>query len=283
MYSVSLRDIMFDGVSLGVGDVYGYTIVDSGTTFTYLPSTAYSRLMTRLEEACANEACGPRERLYSDEPPCFVLGEVDPDYAAFPLMKLALQDMQLVVSARGYLFQDLDYPDHYCIGVFSNGARDSVIGADVMRGYDVIFDRERSRVGWAPARCSEADGVCVACDAVSLLAALTPLTYTTLFVAAVFIAVVLVVAVREWRARSRSKDFAPLDSADDDRSQSLGPRSVEMAPQRGTSTSGRTTASDLPSTRGADRGASARGGGEAASGGFARVAVAVPSESSAAT
>jgi len=37
--------------------------------------------------------------------------------------------------------------------VFKNGGAESVIGSVNMRGYDVIFDRSKDRIGFAAANC----------------------------------------------------------------------------------------------------------------------------------
>jgi len=40
-----------------------------------------------------------------------------------------------------------------CVGVYSNGIGYSVLGANFMKGKDVIFDRSNNRVGFADADC----------------------------------------------------------------------------------------------------------------------------------
>jgi len=165
-YKVVFEDIRIDGTAIGAGGM-GSTIVDSGTTFTYIPSSAYRKFKTAFEAACAGGACGERKSVYPSEPACFKLGllEDHPDFSALPTMSLVFSGLEVSISPSRYLYDDTDDPTLWCVGILDNaGSSGSVIGANVMRGYDVAFDRENARIGWAPAICSEYDEPCQDCN-----------------------------------------------------------------------------------------------------------------------
>lgn len=169
-YSVTFMDFKVDGTSLSVpSSTYsrGRTIVDSGTTFTYLQSPVYKAVNDALDAACANNACGNRKTVYRGEPDCFAFGNQDFTDAIKPLpsMTIVLTDMEIAVTPYQYLYPASDAgAGIYCVGMLDNGASEAVIGANIMRHYDVIFDRERERLGFAPAKCSP-NANCVGCAA----------------------------------------------------------------------------------------------------------------------
>lgn len=161
-YTVTFQGIEINGESIGQTSM-GRTIVDSGTTFTYIPRSAYLLFKHALEAACHDDSCGPRESVYDSEPDCFDLGASEPDFSRLFSMTLVFSGLRLEVTPDHYLSRDGD-GSLWCLGILENDSLSSVIGANVMRGYDVAFDRDNGRVGFAPARCTEYDEPCATCN-----------------------------------------------------------------------------------------------------------------------
>ena len=52
-----------------------------------------------------------------------------------------------------YLFSWAETPNIYCIGIYSNGYAQNILGGIFMRGMDVIFDRAQQKIGFAHSDC----------------------------------------------------------------------------------------------------------------------------------
>ncbi|XP_054760165.2 beta-secretase-like [Lytechinus pictus] len=178
-YEVIMTDIKVGNDSLNLDcKEYNFekTIVDSGTTNLRLPE--------RVFEATKNAIRAHTAKDMPDVPADFWTGLVlmcptdntlpyEP-YHWFPTLTLDLQStnqgqaFSLVVSPQQYLRRDYDHEDKkncfkFSISPSSNKAG-AVIGAIVMEGFYVVFDREKKRVGFARSTCPgscEKKGKCV--------------------------------------------------------------------------------------------------------------------------
>jgi hypothetical protein len=136
------------------------SILDSGTTFTYLASPVYQSLWNRFEEHCAdpahclgNEVFVPGESHKCYQYNASEFSTIDEFFDSFPLLIVKIDEEELFWEPRQYLFAWFNYADDYCLGVYNNGGGGSVLGMNFMRGKDVIFDRTNERVGFAEANC----------------------------------------------------------------------------------------------------------------------------------
>ncbi|XP_071994902.1 beta-secretase 2 isoform X2 [Engystomops pustulosus] len=141
-------------------------IVDSGTTLLRLPEKVFSALVegiiaTSLIENFNNEfwtglqlACWEK----TAEP-----------WAYFPDLSIYLRDVnasesfRLTIKPQLYIQSVITSRDDlncYRFGI-SPSSNALVIGATVMEGFYVIFDREEKRVGFAVSKCAEVNGVTV--------------------------------------------------------------------------------------------------------------------------
>lgn len=66
-------------------------------------------------------------------------------------MQFSIDEVQVYWEPKDYLFAWADSPSKYCLGAYNNGSGYSVLGANFMRGKDVIFDRTNERIGFANA------------------------------------------------------------------------------------------------------------------------------------
>ncbi|XP_022745419.1 aspartic proteinase-like protein 2 isoform X2 [Durio zibethinus] len=134
------------------GDQKG-TIVDSGTTLAYLPSTIYEPLMTKILSS------QPALILHTveDQFTCFRFGENVDD--GFPVVKFHFKDsLILAVFPHEYLFQIRE--DAWCFGWQNSGmqskdGKDMILLGDlVLSNKLVIYDIENQTIGWTEYNCS---------------------------------------------------------------------------------------------------------------------------------
>jgi len=131
---------------------FGVTIVDSGTTYTYLPNAIFSSLMSRLTDYCAeHDGCGAEQE--SDR--CWRLRDVDAGPVGFPPLALHFEgDVRVDWMPQRYLQQRADKA-LWCRAFMANSIFQTVIGISLMLHKDFIFDIARGRLGIADAQCPE--------------------------------------------------------------------------------------------------------------------------------
>lgn len=169
----------------------GSTILDSGTTFTYLPASAFAQLTAAVDAICARAGrCRGSRVAVSGEGICYRL-QSPADIATFPALRLTLRATEVAPGQPGggsgsensggpvvisvapqHLFLNMGWDGGaYCLGAYSQGGNGAgaVLGANAMMGHDVIFDLGSSRqpeaagpprtprVGFAPSRCNLAE------------------------------------------------------------------------------------------------------------------------------
>ncbi|WZZ17001.1 hypothetical protein YC2023_110090 [Brassica napus] len=162
-YNIDLTGIRVAGKDLlldsRVFDGEHGVVLDSGTTYAYLPDAVFSA----FEEALMREASplkqidGPDSN-FKDT--CFL---VAPSNDASVLSKI-LPSVEMVfksgqswlLSPENYLFRHSKVHGAYCLGVFPNGKdHTTLLGGIVVRNTLVVYDRENSKVGFWRTNCSE--------------------------------------------------------------------------------------------------------------------------------
>ncbi|CAH0481060.1 unnamed protein product [Peronospora belbahrii] len=155
-YLVHVRDILVNGVSLGIDEKTINSgkgvIVDSGTTDTFFDAGGNRRFMKAFRHAAGG-------RDYSEK----VMKLSQDELARLPVISIVLSgmkgdgsdDIQLDVPASKYLISSHDGVSYYGNLHFSERSG-GVLGASVMIGLDVIFDAENQRVGFAESHCGKA-------------------------------------------------------------------------------------------------------------------------------
>lgn len=159
-YAVALESVSFGGAPPAVPPsalaAAPPAVLDSGTTFTYLPPAAFDAAARVV--AAAAEGAGlanvPAARGYGDV--CFSRLPTDAAVAAaFPNMTLTFAGGEsLELPPESYLFRHADAANAACVGLFAAPAgKGALIGAITMRGMLVTFDAGARRVGMAAADC----------------------------------------------------------------------------------------------------------------------------------
>ncbi|GFR53015.1 hypothetical protein Agub_g15707 [Astrephomene gubernaculifera] len=160
-YNVKMDSITVDGQSLGLDRAMfdrGYGVVlDSGTTFTYLPTDAFkamSAAIGKYAEAHGLQRTPGADPQYNDI--CWK-GARDGFQGLeefFPPAEFVFAgNARLTLPPLRYLF--LSRPSEYCLGFFDNGAAGTLIGGVSVRDVVVTYDRRKSRVGFTAMPCGE--------------------------------------------------------------------------------------------------------------------------------
>jgi len=131
------------------------TIVDSGTSFSYLPSSSFTKLKASITAACRvpGKCVGSTVHVPS-ESICYRLQQ-ESDLATFPSVTVTLKpNAQVVLPPQAvFVHMDWDGAKAYCLSFYDNGMRGAVLGATAMLNQDVLFDKEAHHVGFAPSSC----------------------------------------------------------------------------------------------------------------------------------
>ncbi|KAL6841984.1 hypothetical protein ACP4OV_028184 [Aristida adscensionis] len=150
-YNVNLKSITVGGATLqlptntfNTGESKG-TIIDSGTTLTYLPEAVYKTMMSAVFEKHQDMPL----RNYQDFL-CFQFsGSVDD---GFPIITFNFEDdLTLNVYPHDYLFENGNL---YCVGFLNGGlqtkdGKDMVLLGDlVLSNKFVVYDLENQVIGW---------------------------------------------------------------------------------------------------------------------------------------
>ncbi|KAK7269058.1 hypothetical protein RIF29_21773 [Crotalaria pallida] len=160
-YNVNLKDIEVDGDVLQLPtDIFDSgngkgTIIDSGTTLSYLPTMVYDQIMRKL----LAQQPGLKLYLVEEQFTCFqYTGNVD---SGFPVVKFHFEDsLTLKVYPHDYLFTYNEKADMWCIGWQKSVAQTkdgndmTLLGDLVLSNKLVIYDLENMAIGWTDYNCS---------------------------------------------------------------------------------------------------------------------------------
>ncbi|GJP74502.1 hypothetical protein CLOP_g5071 [Closterium sp. NIES-67] len=159
-YNVELRSITVAGVPLQLDESVfraGYgTVLDSGTTFAYLPPAAFNAFKKAMSEGVngLRPVPGPDEA-YDDV--CFSGATEDLSELSnfFPPVALNLGgDVAYELSPENFLFRHTKVKGAYCLALFANADEGTLLGGIITRNTLVTYDRTRSRVGLWKTECA---------------------------------------------------------------------------------------------------------------------------------
>ncbi|KAL5556854.1 hypothetical protein UlMin_039090 [Ulmus minor] len=161
-YNVDLKEIHVGGKQLSINpmifDEKHGSVLDSGTTYAYLPEAAFVVLKEAImkELKSFRQIRGPDPN-YNDL--CFAGFERDVSQLAnsFPAVDMVFGNGQkLSLSPENYLFRHSKVRGAYCLGIFQNGKDPTtLLGGIVVRNTLVTYDRENSKIGFWKTNCSE--------------------------------------------------------------------------------------------------------------------------------
>ncbi|KAI8534932.1 hypothetical protein RHMOL_Rhmol10G0135000 [Rhododendron molle] len=161
-YNIRLKEINVAGKKLPLNpkvfDGKHGTVLDSGTTYAYLPEEAFVAFKTAImaELHSLQQIPGPDPN-YNDI--CFVGAGSDVSQLAntFPVVDMVFGNgHKLPLSPENYLFRHSKVHGAYCLGIFQNGKDPTtLLGGIIVRNTLVMYDREREKVGFWKTNCSE--------------------------------------------------------------------------------------------------------------------------------
>ncbi|KAM7263022.1 hypothetical protein ACFE04_000705 [Oxalis oulophora] len=161
-YNVDMKEMHVGGKKLPLNsrvfDGKHGTVLDSGTTYAYLPEAVFAA----FKDAIMNELGGLTvirgpDPNYKDI--CFAgaTSDVSRLSTIFPAVEMVFGNGQkLLLSPENYLFRHSKVHGAYCLGIFQNGNDPTtLLGGIVVRNTLVMYDRENSKIGFWKTNCSE--------------------------------------------------------------------------------------------------------------------------------
>ena len=154
-YQVDVQSISVNGEI--VSGRMKRAIVDSGTTYSYIPPHSYSAFFERLAEVCRNvSGCHPGFNLSKT---CYVTSAKTYDVAIeeldrlFPHMEVVFADgTRFLWRPRSY-FYSKGSAARWCVAIDNNYSSETVLGMSFLKNNDIIFDRDNNQIGLAHANC----------------------------------------------------------------------------------------------------------------------------------
>ncbi|KAK9269997.1 hypothetical protein L1049_025570 [Liquidambar formosana] len=161
-YNIELKEIHVAGKPLQLSpkifDGRHGTVLDSGTTYAYLPDESFDAFKDAIikESFHLKQIDGPDPN-FNDI--CFLGAGRDVSQLSktFPDVNMVFSNGQkLSLSPENYLFRHTKVRGAYCLGIFPNG-KDSttLLGGIVVRNTLVTYDRESDKIGFWKTNCSE--------------------------------------------------------------------------------------------------------------------------------
>ncbi|CAM8979247.1 unnamed protein product [Rhodiola kirilowii] len=161
-YNIDLTGIHVAGKPLHVSpkvfeEKYG-TVLDSGTTYAYLPEPAFLAFKNAIIKETPNlkQISGPDSN-FNDI--CFsgAGSNISELSKTFPEVSMVFGNGQnVMLSPENYLFRHTKVHGAYCLGFFQNGNDPTtLLGGIVVRNTLVTYDRENEKIGFWKTNCSD--------------------------------------------------------------------------------------------------------------------------------
>ncbi|KAF8377612.1 hypothetical protein HHK36_030994 [Tetracentron sinense] len=161
-YNIELKEIHVAGNPLQVNpevfDGKHGTVLDSGTTYAYLPEAAFIAFKDAIIKSLHSlkRIRGPDPN-YNDI--CFsgAGSDVSELSKTFPGVDMVFGNGQkLSLAPENYLFRHSKVRGAYCLGIFQNGKDPTtLLGGIIVRNTLVTYDRENRKIGFWKTNCSE--------------------------------------------------------------------------------------------------------------------------------
>ncbi|XAR50724.1 Nepenthesin [Bertholletia excelsa] len=161
-YNIELKELHVAGKKLSLNprvfDGKHGTILDSGTTYAYLPEAAF----VAFKEAIMKEVHSLKQ-IHGPDPNykdiCFsgAGSDVSELSKTFPVVEMVFDHgHKLSLSPENYLFRHSKVRGAYCLGIFQNGKDPTtLLGGIIVRNTLVMYDREHEKIGFWKTNCSE--------------------------------------------------------------------------------------------------------------------------------
>ncbi|XP_076889583.1 aspartic proteinase 36-like [Bidens hawaiensis] len=161
-YNIELKELHVAGKRLplnpSVFDGKHGTVLDSGTTYAYLPEAAFLAFKDAITKELRSfkQIKGP-DPSYKDI--CFPGVGRDGSKLSekFPSVDFVFgEGHKLSLSPENYLFRHSKVRGAYCLGIFQNGKDPTtLLGGITVRNMFVMYDREHAKIGFWKTNCSD--------------------------------------------------------------------------------------------------------------------------------
>lgn len=129
--------------------------IDSGTSLTYFPNKIFNLIMKQYLKICKN--CGNLRRIeqYGYCAKVKNLEEMNEIAINWKDIIIALDGYKFIWKPENYLFvyETEEGELNLCLGFEGEDREKIVLGITFMHGFDIIFDKEKFRIGIVPADC----------------------------------------------------------------------------------------------------------------------------------
>ena len=164
-YTVNIRKVTVgDRYSITLNVNKNFAIIDSGSTLTYMPVVYYNNIITYINEfICVDNACG---KPYTDTHLglCYeFISDINLYNAVttqWPSITFAFDNnVRFIWNAENYYYNSSNVLTNgtslykACIGFVGTKEDRFILGANWMKGKDMVFDREQQRIGFVDAFC----------------------------------------------------------------------------------------------------------------------------------
>lgn len=143
----------------------GKAFVDSGTTLSYFPNQNFEEIMKSFSEICKmNKKCGNLKRI-KGLGYCSKLNNED---EIEEIIRLGWSNITLVFDGYAFIWSPKNYFFLYntkanglniCLGFEGDKRQNVLLGTTFMHGYDIIFDKDKHRIGFVPADCNRIEKI----------------------------------------------------------------------------------------------------------------------------
>lgn len=161
-YNIELKEIHVAGKALSLNprvfDGNHGTVLDSGTTYAYLPEAAFAAFKSAVMKAVLSLKLieGPDPN-YKDI--CFsgAGSDISRLLKSFPPVDMVFSNgKKLSLSPENYLFRHSKVRGAYCLGIFQNGKdATTLLGGIIVRNTLVTYDRQHEMIGFWKTNCSD--------------------------------------------------------------------------------------------------------------------------------
>jgi transcription antitermination factor NusG len=136
-------------------------IIDTGNTISYFPSTLYKSLIKDFNSFCnAHKGkCGE----FKTEPEYGYCASFKDRESLFDAIYFHWPNITLEFDKdKQYIWKPINYYYYYlkkserkaCLGFNIHKSQNIILGTNFIHGHDIIFDREKQKLGFVPADCS---------------------------------------------------------------------------------------------------------------------------------
>lgn len=130
-------------------------VVDSGTSFTFLPNEVYERIAKEFDRRINATITS-----YPGYPWKYCYKSSSQELPKVPHLKLVFPlNNSFVVFNPVFVVYGIQGISGFCLAVQPMEGDVGTIGQNFMTGYRMVFDREKMKLGWSPSNCQDlADG-----------------------------------------------------------------------------------------------------------------------------